>query len=585
GDATLYKRDLQFIHPEVQILETERNDSEPPSPEPPGLIPVYPLTEGLSQRLLRRVITGTLQSLEEIPETLPENLRRRGKFPTLIESLASVHRPPPDSNINDLNLYRSPGHQRLIFEEFFYVTLGMALKKRGIQEEKGISFQTEGVLVRNFLKNLPFDFTAAQKRVANEIGRDMAASRPMNRLVQGDVGSGKTVLSLLAAVIAIQNGTQAALMAPTEILAEQHFLTARQFFEKLGIPIALLTSARLKTEREETLKKVAKGEIPFVVGTHAVLEEDIRFSKLGLAIVDEQHRFGVLQRAALKKKGIVPDVLVMTATPIPRTLAMTVYGDLDVSILDELPPGRQPIETLVVAEKSRSKVYALIRQALERKEQVYVVYPLVEESEKMDLKDATGMAEILKEEFSNARIGLLHGRLSSEEKEETMRSFKEKRMDILVSTTVIEVGVDVPNATLMVVEHAERFGLAQLHQLRGRIGRGTKKSHCLLLVGGPQSEESSQRLSVMAKTQDGFKIAEADLEIRGPGEFLGTRQAGLPDFHIANIVRDAPFVALAKEEAARLVAEDPFLKKSEHAILKKNLLERWQGKLELAGVA
>jgi len=426
----------------------------------------------------------------------------------------------------------------------------------------------------------------AQKRVLTEIKEDMAAPHPMHRLVQGDVGSGKTVVALLAALLAVENDCQTAIMAPTELLAEQHYLNIRSHCEQLGISVKLLTSAVKGKERAATLEAIASGSVKIVVGTHAVIQEKVAFSRLGLGIIDEQHRFGVLQRGILKKKGSNPHILVMTATPIPRTLAMTVFGDLSLSVIDELPPGRSPVATRVCFEAQRSQVYRLIRDEVRAGRQAYIIYPLVEESEKSELKAATGMAEHLAGEiFTELRVGLLHGRLKPEEKEAVMRSFKARKIDLLVATTVIEVGIDVPNATVMVVEHAERFGLSQLHQLRGRVGRGTDRSRCILLAGGRLSAEGEKRLKVMEETCDGFRIAEADLELRGPGDFLGTRQAGLPEFRVASILRDGRILEEARREAFDLVERDPLLSCRENEPLRNELVRRWGGRLELAGIA
>ncbi|MDO8462621.1 MAG: ATP-dependent DNA helicase RecG [Deltaproteobacteria bacterium] len=600
GEASVYNREIQFIHPEVQILDAD----EAPFTEAPGIIPLYPLTEGIGQRTIRRILLAALEmSGDLVIDTLPESLRKKNRLLPLNEALHQIHNPEASLELQALNDCKTEGHRRLIFEEFFFVELGLALKRRGIKKEKGISFKVEGKLFDSFLSNLPFTLTAAQKKVLCEISKDMEAPQPMNRLVQGDVGSGKTVVSFAAAAIAIQNGAQVAIMAPTELLAEQHYLTAERLFTSIKLEPALLTGSTPKDERAVLLKRISRGDVPLLFGTHALLEEEVRFQKLGFIVIDEQHRFGVMQRALLKNKGgspwppcgqqgrpngVLPDILVMTATPIPRTLAMTLYGDLDVSIIDELPAGRQPIETRVVAERDREKVYLVLEKTIARGEQGFIVYPLVEESEKLDLKDATQMAERLRERFPEIAIGLLHGRLSGDEKEAVMRDFKNKKISLLVATTVIEVGIDIPNATLMVIEHAERFGLAQLHQLRGRIGRGEKASRCLLMVGGARSEEGRRRLAVMEKTQDGFKIAEEDLAIRGPGEFLGTRQSGLPDFHLANLVRDLPILNVAREEAFSLIDKDPELRLPEHKLLKKGLATLagwWQGKLELASVA
>jgi ATP-dependent DNA helicase RecG len=408
----------------------------------------------------------------------------------------------------------------------------------------------------------------------------------MHRLVQGDVGSGKTIVALLAALLAVENDCQTAIMAPTEILAEQHFLNIRRSCEHLGISVALLTSGVTGKERTTALKAIASGEVKIVIGTHAVIQEKVKFDRLGLGIIDEQHRFGVLQRGFLKKKGLNPHILVMTATPIPRTLAMTVYGDLSLSVIDELPPGRSPVATKVCSEAQRSRVYRVINEEVRSGRQAYLIYPLVEESEKSELKAAVAMADHLSTEvFPELRIGLLHGRLKPEEKEAVMRSFTAREIDVLVATTVIEVGIDVPNATVMVVEHAERFGLSQLHQLRGRVGRGTDRSHCILLAGGKLSAEAVRRLRVMEDTTDGFRIAEADLELRGPGDFLGTRQAGLPDFRVASILRDGRILEEARTEAFAIVERDPRLSSPENALLRDELLRRWGGRMELAGIA
>jgi ATP-dependent DNA helicase RecG len=414
----------------------------------------------------------------------------------------------------------------------------------------------------------------------------MASPGPMYRLVQGDVGSGKTIVALLSALLAVENDCQTAIMAPTELLAEQHYLTIHKLCEKLGIQVCLLSSAVKGKARIVALEAIASGEVQIVVGTQAVIQEKVDFKRLGLGIIDEQHRFGVIQRGILKKKGPNPHILVMTATPIPRSLAMTVFGDLSLSVIDELPPGRTPVATKVCFESQRSQVYRLLKEEVQAGRQAYHICPLVEESEKSELKAATQVAEHLAVEiFPELRIGLLHGRLKPEEKEAMMHSFKAREIDILVATTVIEVGIDVPNATVMVVEHAERFGLSQLHQLRGRVGRGHERSRCILLAGGKLSEEAQQRLKVMEGTTDGFRIAEADLELRGPGDFLGTRQAGLPEFRVASILRDAKVLEEARQEAFALVEKDPGLSSEQNFSLREELFRRWSGRLELAGVA
>jgi ATP-dependent DNA helicase RecG len=480
----------------------------------------------------------------------------------------------------------TPGHRTLVFDDFFFLELGMALKRRGIALEEGIAFSVTHRYTRELLKLLPFQLTAAQRRVLSEIKEDMMAPHPMHRLVQGDVGSGKTIVALMAALVAVENEYQVAIMAPTELLAEQHYLTIHCWCEQVGVKAVLVTSASLRGKKAvDVLAEIGEGRAQIVIGTHAVIQERVDFLRLGLGIIDEQHRFGVLQRGLLKKKGANPDILVMTATPIPRTLAMTVFGDLSLSVIDELPPGRTPIETVVRSENHREQVYQLVRDEINAGRQAYVVYPLVEESEKSDLKAATQMEEQLRlEVFPDLRIGLLHGRLKPEEKEAVMRSFKARELDILVATTVIEVGIDVPNATVMLVEHAERFGLSQLHQLRGRVGRGNARSRCILLAGFKQSDEARKRLQVMAATTDGFRIAEADLEIRGPGDFLGVRQAGLPDFRVGNILRDGRILEEARKEAFALVEAHPDLTKA-NPRLTDELIRRWGGRLELAGIA
>jgi len=459
----------------------------------------------------------------------------------------------------------------------------MALKKSGRILEKGIAFNTAGNLMNKFYALLPFSLTGAQKRVVGEILSDMESNNSMNRLLQGDVGSGKTIVSMAAMIRACENNYQVALMAPTEILAKQHFDNIKSWADELGLKVVLLTGSMGTAARGDVLEQIKNGQTNIIIGTHALIQEGVDFHKLGLVITDEQHRFGVMQRATLRNKGINADVLVMTATPIPRTLAMTVYGDLDVSVIDEMPPGKKPVHTVVMGESRRDKVYLTIKDEIEKGHQAFIVYPLVEESETLDLKDATKMAEHLQKDiFANCKVGLIHGRMKEKEKNEVMRQFLENKIQILVSTTVIEVGIDVPCASLMIIEHAERFGLSQLHQLRGRVGRRDIPSSCILLADYKCSADARKRLKVMEKTTDGFKLAEEDLLIRGPGDFLGTRQSGLPDFRVASIIRDARILNEAKEDAVALVARDPLLEKPEHAVLKEALIMKWQGKLDLA---
>lgn len=549
------------------------------------IVPVYSLTEGLGEKTIRKIMAQVVNgyadsAIEGIPAGV---IRSRGLIP-LKEALKKVHFPDRDEDAVALMAGRSPARRRLVFDEFFFLELGLAMKHKGVTLERGISMTGTGELTGKLVRLLPFSLTKAQERVIDAIKRDMRSGHPMNRLVQGDVGCGKTIVAFISVLIAVENGFQAAIMAPTELLAEQHYLNIHRFAESLDIKITLMTSSIKGKEREAILSGIKTGVIQIVIGTHAVIQEAVEFKRLGLAVIDEQHRFGVVQRGIIKKKGDNPHILVMTATPIPRTLAMTVYGDLDVSVIDEMPPGRSPIETRVYNEKEREKVYLVIKKEIEAGRQAYIVYPLVEESEKSDLMDATNMAEKLKSVFPEFKVGLLHGRMKAEEKEAVMKRFKEREIDILVATTVIEVGIDVPNATVMVIEHAERFGLSQLHQLRGRVGRGVHKSRCLLLAQYQRSEDAWKRLKVMEETNDGFRISEVDLEIRGPGDFLGTRQSGMPDFRVGSIIRDARILEEAKEEAFRLVEKDPDLSASENKALKEVLADRWKGRLELAGI-
>jgi ATP-dependent DNA helicase RecG len=499
--------------------------------------------------------------------------------------LYEAHWPGPDASLIELEEGRDAARRTLVFDEFFFLELGLALKRQGAVLQEGIAFQVSHRYTRPLAKMLPYRLTDAQRRVLGEIKGDMMAPRPMNRLLQGDVGSGKTVVALMAALVAIENDTQVAIVAPTEILAEQHYLQFHSWMEKLGLRVALLSGSTSAAEKKQLLKEIAEGRIHMVVGTHAVLQEGVEFHNLGLGIIDEQHRFGVRQRGVLRKKGRHPDILVMTATPIPRSLALTVYGDLSLSVIDQLPPGRLPVKTRIVQNGNRQRAYDLIRAEVAAGRQAFIVYPLVEESEKSDLLAASeGAAHLQETVFPGVRIGLLHGRMKGEEKEAAMRAFKDGQVQVLVSTTVIEVGIDVPNATVMMVEHAEQFGLAQLHQLRGRVGRGTAGGTCLLMRSERCSEDGRRRLEVMAESNDGFRIAEADLEIRGPGEFLGTRQSGMPDFRVANLLRDGRILEEARQEAFRLVNETDFLNDPRYEDLRRELKIRWGSRLELASL-
>ncbi|MHC1697661.1 MAG: ATP-dependent DNA helicase RecG [Geobacteraceae bacterium] len=590
GEVVMYGSRREMHHPEVEWLKAGDDLAALVAGDPVNFgrtVPFYPLTEGLHQKSLRKVLKEVVDTYSSsITTHLPATIARRRSLLPISAALHEVHFPEDTADLVELNSHATQAHRTLVFDELFFLQLGLAMKKQGTALEEGIPFTITHHYTRPLIKLLPYSLTAAQKRVLSEIKEDMASPGPMYRLVQGDVGSGKTVVALLSALLAVENDCQTAIMAPTELLAEQHYLNIHQLCEQLGIKVCLLSSGVRGKARAATLAAIESGEVQIVVGTQAVIQEKVEFKRLGLGIIDEQHRFGVLQRGVLKKKGVNPHILVMTATPIPRSLAMTVFGDLSLSVIDELPPGRTPVTTKVCFETQRSQVYRLIGEEIRAGRQAYLIYPLVEESEKSELKAATQMAEHLAADiFPELRIGLLHGRLKPEEKEGIMHSFKAREIDILVATTVIEVGIDVPNATVMVVEHAERFGLSQLHQLRGRVGRGHNLSRCILLAGGKLSEEAQRRLKVMEGTTDGFRIAEADLELRGPGDFLGTRQAGLPDFRVASILRDARVLEEARQEAFALVEQDPRLSSGENSLLRQELLRRWGGRLELAGVA
>jgi ATP-dependent DNA helicase RecG len=542
------------------------------------LVPVYPLTEGLTQRPLRRLMKRLVDGwADQVGDPLPERIRSGRSLLPLSRAIRGAHFPESQEE-------HAAAHRRLVFDDFFLLEVGLAIRRQREGRRRGFAMNPPGALVRRLRTSLPYTLTAAQERVWGEIRIDMAEPFPMSRLLQGDVGSGKTVVAALAILTAIEAGHQAALMAPTEILAEQHMMTLSQLLEPLGVRVVLLTGAVKGTARQEATAAVESGLAGCAIGTHALVQGSVGFRRLGLAVIDEQHRFGVAHRAALRGKGESPDVLVMTATPIPRTLALTLYGDLDLSVLDELPPGRRPIVTVARAPSKRREIYDFLRKQIEDGRQIYVVCPLVEESEDSDLRAATEMAERLQREvFPERRVGLLHGRLRFQDKERVMREFKEGSVQVLVSTTVIEVGIDVPNASVMLVEHAERFGLSQLHQLRGRVGRGPWKSYCILLAG-PSSEDGAQRIAAMTGTQDGFKIAEVDLGLRGPGDFFGTRQSGLPEFHVADLLRDGAMLEEARREAFALVQSDPQLVAPGHRGLRGALLARWRGKLDLAGI-
>ncbi len=587
-------RELQIIQPQFEILgdpgDSGENGAEKKaaaSLEIGRIVPIYEAIGKLTPRWFRRIIRLALDNLTpDLPDAIPAAVRAHLGLISPRAALWNVHWPEPGESLVDLQSSRTAAHIRMIFDELFFVELGLELKRRQQKAQTGIAFRLDDRARAAIKKILPFHPTAAQKRVLKEIAADMEKPYPMRRLLQGDVGSGKTIVAFEAAIIAIENGYQVALMAPTEILAQQHYFSARRILENAGYRIVLLTGSLESDRKREIRRHIAQGNAQLIIGTHALLEEKVEFAKPGLVIVDEQHRFGVMQRLKLMKKSgdteeggrtltaaataetkpsageaesrsdsAEPDVLVMTATPIPRTLALTLYGDLDLSVLDELPPGRTPIVTRCGSDSESAKVWDFVRKQAAAGHQAYVVYPVIAENEESELKAAVKMyRELSNRIFPELKVGLLHGRLDPELKDQVMRMFQKGELQILVATTVIEVGVDVPNATVMVIEHAERFGLAQLHQLRGRIGRGAAKSYCILMTGGKVSEEGQRRLDAMVRTNDGFQIAELDLELRGPGEFFGTRQAGLPSFRIANIIRDAQLLEAAKREAAAVLA-------------------------------
>jgi ATP-dependent DNA helicase RecG len=617
-------RGLQINQPQFEVLdggaggdgeldlENAKDVKEIESLEVGRIVPIYESAANtkLNSRWFRRIVHGALENLAaEIPDGVPPALCRRLALLDRRTAFQQAHFPPEGKAFAALESFSTPAHRRLIFEELFFLEVGLELKRRKMRSRPGISFALTESVREAVKKILPFHPTAAQKRVLKEIAEDMQHPSPMRRLLQGDVGSGKTIVALQAAVIAIENGYQVAFMAPTEILATQHYLSARRMLEDAGYRVILLTGSLDDESKRNARRHIAQGNVHLVIGTHALIQEKVEFHDLGLVIVDEQHRFGVMQRFKLMKKGEAePDTLVMTATPIPRTLALTLYGDLDTSVLDELPPGRAPITTRKISDQRAGEVWDFVRKQVKAGRQAYVVYPVIEGApaeqqeiefaaepassrsggsrSKTGLKAALHMYdELRKKIFPDLRVGLLHGRLDSEEKDETMRRFKAGEIDVLVSTTVIEVGVDVPNATVMVVEHAERFGLSQLHQLRGRIGRGAAKSYCVLMTGGKVSDEAERRLSEMVRTQDGFAIAELDLELRGPGEFFGTKQAGMPGMRVANILRDRNLLELAKTEAARLVQEtDPEITAEDRQRVMQHLRQHWQRRYGLVEV-
>jgi len=588
--------ELQILQPQFEILgdiyeeggADEAEKKAAASLEVGRIVPIYESTgQGkLTPRWFRRIIRTALDNLTpDLPDPIPAAVRAHLSLVSPREALWKVHWPDAGESFTDLQSSRTPAHIRLIFDELFFIELGLELKRREQKAQTGVAFEINNQVREAIKKILPFHPTGAQKRVLKEIAADMQTPFPMRRLLQGDVGSGKTIVAFQAAIIAIENGYQVALMAPTEILAQQHYFSARQILEKAGYRIVLLTGSLEQDRKRDVRRHIAQGNAQLVIGTHALIQETVEFENLGLVIVDEQHRFGVMQRLKLMKKDTAgggpspaePDVLVMTATPIPRTLALTLYGDLDVSAIDELPPGRTPVVTRSLEDERAPEVWDFVGKQIAAGHQAYVVYPVIEENEERELKAAQQMFRQLRDRiFPSLHVGLLHGRLDPDEKEHVMREFQRGELNILVATTVIEVGVDVPNATVMVIEHADRFGLAQLHQLRGRIGRGAAKSYCVLMHGGRVTEEGQRRLQAMVDSSDGFKIAELDLELRGPGEFFGTKQAGIPSFRVANIIRDRQLLEAAKREAA-FVVNGPNQDISQEEINRalKHMRERW----------
>jgi ATP-dependent DNA helicase RecG len=565
-------------------METPEWEDLPDGADPDSLlsvnriVPIYPLTEGIRQKRMRQIIWNAVQYAHLAPEILPRSVRERLGLMPIQHALQQIHFPDSEQAID-------PARQRLVFEEFFLMQLGVGMQRQRTRQERGIAMRIDADRLNEMLHRLvPFDLTNAQKRVISEIWSDMAQPHPMNRLLQGDVGSGKTIVAAAAILAAVDNQYQAAMMAPTEILAEQHYINLHRLFQPLGISVELLVGRLSNKQRQQARERIATGRGMVAVGTHALIQEGVEFARLGLAIIDEQHRFGVLQRAALRDKGVMPHVLVMTATPIPRTLTLTLYGELDVSIIDELPPGRKPVRTHWKTPEERLKVYAGVRKLIEEGRQAYVICPLIDESDKLQVRAAEQMAEHLqKDVFPDLRVGLLHGRMKPAEKEAVMDAFRAGELDILVSTTVIEVGVDVPNAAAIVIEDADRFGLAQLHQLRGRVGRSDHQSYCIL-IANPKSDDGQRRMEIMTRTNNGFLIAEEDLRIRGPGEIYGTRQSGMPSFRVADLVKDMRLLEVARQEAFHLLEQDPDLSRPEHAALLE-AVDRFRHRFAIATVS
>ena len=577
GEVRVFGSQREILHPEVEF--------DPAADHGAAILPVYPLTEGISQKRMRAIIqTAAAEYAPLLHSDIPASLRHKRALIDAGEAVLHIHNPAPNTDIHALQERTSTAHRSLIYDDFFYLQLGLALRRRSLDQLRGRAFAVSHRYTKPLIQQLPFELTPAQIRVLGEIKQDMMAPTPMHRLLQGDVGSGKTIVALLSALLAVENGAQAGVIAPTEILAEQHYRFFATWLPRLKLKSALLTGSTTSRTRRGMLTALKNGEIHIIVGTHALLQDDVAFKDLGFAVIDEQHRFGVQQRNALRKKGDNPDILVMTATPIPRTLSMTLYGDLQVSVIDQLPQGRIPIVTRVLGEEKRAGLYNFIKEQTLAGLQTYFIFPLVEESETVELKAAEDAFTHLQKELGDlCRVGLLHGRMRSRDKDEVMLRFKDRELDVLVATTVIEVGIDVPNATVMVIEHAERFGLAQLHQLRGRVGRGEQKSYCFLFHSPKCSAQGRERLRILERYRDGFNIAEADLNLRGPGEYLGTQQSGLPDFRVADLLEDRDILEYARTDAFSWVAEHD-LNEVESLSMLQTMERRWGRKLELAGV-
>ncbi len=616
GKVNIYRNRPQIVHPRIDRLETGDENDLKGFLHTKGIIPKYPsgeefrnvkITDTVFRKLMKNVVD---QFAHMVEDHMPAGIRENNKLLKLPDAIRAIHFPATTDE-------KKFARYRLKFDEWFDYSLLLAIRSQQTKHRlPGISFTVESRLARNLVDSLKFKLTKAQVKVINEIAEDMKSPRPMNRLLQGDVGSGKTIVALIAMLIAIDNGYQVVLMAPTEILAEQHYKTICQLLNNIPLEVELLLGGQKKSVRSKISENILSGKTKIVIGTHALIQENVEFAKVGLVVIDEQHRFGVAQRAEILNKGkkslqsvdniddsaIEPDVLVMTATPIPRTLSLTVYGDLDVSVIDEMPKDRKPIKTQMIPESQMQKVYRIIRESIEKGEQVFIIYPLIEESEKIDLKTATDSYEILKRDiFPDKNIGLIHGRFSSEEKDAIMEEFRKGKLSILVSTTVIEVGIDIPNATVMIIEHAERFGLAQLHQLRGRVGRGSKQSFCYLVVPDwlskyltnsntklnftdeidSDKQKAVTRIQSMIDTNDGFKIAEVDLKLRGPGDFFGTRQSGMPEFKIANVVEDLEIITIARKEAFDLIVKDSHLRVDENKKLRQHFFEKLKDSLSI----